>query len=55
MPKFNQRLLDRAGLTPEEKQVWFSLLVSLQRNLRFFPDGYAPGTSVAEAFEDDAA
>ncbi|MGV3619446.1 MAG: hypothetical protein ACO1OB_01440 [Archangium sp.] len=53
MPKFNQRLLDRAGLTLEEKQYWFQLLTSLQRNLRFFPDGYAPGTSVAEAFEDD--
>ncbi len=53
MPKFNQRLLDRAGLAPEEKQAWFALLVSLQRNLRFFPEGYAPGTSVAEAFEDE--
>jgi hypothetical protein len=52
MPKFNQRLLDRAGLTPQEKQVWFELLVSLQRNLKFFPEGYAPGTSVSEAFDD---
>lgn len=55
MPKFNQRLLERAGLTHEEKQYWFELLVSLQRNLRFFPDGYVPGTSVAEAFDDEAA
>jgi len=52
MPKFNQRLLDRADLSLEEKHVWFELLRSLQRNLRFFPDGYAPGTSVAEAFDD---
>lgn len=54
MPKFNQRLLDRACLSMEEKTYWFELLTSLQRNLRFFPDGYAPGTSVAEAFEDEA-
>ncbi len=53
MPKFNQRLLDRAGLSAEDKQVWFELLVSLQRNLRFFPEGYAPGTAVSEAFEED--
>jgi hypothetical protein len=52
MPKFNQRLLDRAGLTPEDKQTWFELLTSLQRNLRFFPEGYQPGTSVVEAFEE---
>ena len=52
MPKFNQRLLDRAGLSLEEKRTWFSLLVSMQRNLRFFPEGYQPGTSVVEAFEE---
>lgn len=52
MPKFNQRLLDRAGLSLEEKRAWFSLLVSMQRNLRFFPEGYQPGTSVVEAFEE---
>ncbi len=43
MPRFNQRLLERAALTPAERQLWFSLLVSLQRNLQFFPAGYAPG------------
>lgn len=52
MPKFNQRLLDRAGLSLEEKQVWFELLRSLQRNLRFFPEGYRPGTAVADSFDD---
>lgn len=52
MPKFNQRLLDRAGLTLEEKRAWFQLLVSMQRNLRFFPEGYQPGTGVDEAFEE---
>lgn len=52
MPRFNQRLLDRAGLSPEDKRTWFELLVSLQRNLRFFPEGYQPGTSVVEAFEE---
>jgi hypothetical protein len=52
MPKFNQRLLDRAGLSAEEKRTWFELLVSMQRNLRFFPEGYQPGTSVADAFEE---
>ncbi|MFO0600992.1 MAG: hypothetical protein U0228_37130 [Myxococcaceae bacterium] len=43
MPKFNQRLLDRACLSATEKQVWFDLLTSLQRNLRFFPEGWTPG------------
>ena len=52
MPKFNQRLLDRAGLTLEEKRTWFELLISMQRNLRFFPDGYRPGTSVDQAFDE---
>ena len=52
MPKFNQRLLDRAGLSLEEKRTWFQLLTSLQRNLRFFPEGYQPGTSVEEAFDE---
>lgn len=56
MPKFNQRLLDRACLSAGEKRVWFDLLVSMQRNLRFFPEGYAPGAgSPAEAFDDEAA
>jgi hypothetical protein len=55
MPRFNQRLLDRAGLSPAEKQAWFSLLVSLQRNLRFFPPGYVPGaTDDTAAFDDEA-
>jgi len=54
MPRFNQRLLDRACLTPEDKQTWFSLLVSLQRNLRFFPEGYTPAAAEgAPAFEDE--
>jgi hypothetical protein len=52
MPKFNQRLLDRAALSLEEKRVWFELLGSLQRNLTFFPAGYQPGTGVDEAFEE---
>lgn len=52
MPKFNQRILERAGLSPEEKRTWFSLLVSMQRNLRFFPEGYQPGASVEAAFDD---
>ena len=52
MPKFNQRLLDRAGLSIEEKRTWFSLIRSLQRNLKFFPEGYAPGTGVVEAFDE---
>ncbi len=52
MPKFNQRLLERAALSLEEKFVWFELLKSLQRNLQYFPEGYAPGTGVAEAFEE---
>jgi hypothetical protein len=55
MPRFNQRLLDRAGLSPTEKQAWFSLLVSLQRNLRFFPPGYVPGAADATAAFDDEA
>lgn len=55
MPRFNQRLLDRAGLSPDEKRAWYELLVSLQRNLRFFPDGYTPGASHdAPAFDDEA-
>ena len=52
MPKFNQRLLDRAGLSIDEKRAWFSLLVSMQRNLRFFPEGYQPSVSVDGAFDD---
>ncbi|MEW5741650.1 MAG: hypothetical protein AB1938_22215 [Myxococcota bacterium] len=54
MPRFNQRLLDRAGLAPSEKQAWFRLLVSLQRNLRFFPDGYTPGRAEdTPGFDDE--
>lgn len=51
MPRFNQRLLDRAGLRPDEKRAWHRLLVSLQRNLRFFPEGYEPGGSAERASE----
>jgi hypothetical protein len=55
MPRFNQRLLDRACLSVDEKRVWFDLLVSMQRNLRFFPEGYAPTAGgLAEGFDDEA-
>lgn len=54
MPRFNQRLLDRAALSPAEKRTWFELLVSLQRNLQYFPAGYVPGQGPAEDFDDDA-
>lgn len=54
MPKFNQRLLDRACLSPDEKRAWFELLNSLQRNLQFFPQGYAPDAAItAAAFDDE--
>lgn len=43
MPRFNQRLLDRACLSLEEKRNLFELICSLQGNLRFFPEGYVPG------------
>jgi hypothetical protein len=43
MPRFNQRLFDRACLSLEEKRDLFELLCSLQGNLRFFPEGYVPG------------
>lgn len=55
MPKFNQRLLDRAALSADEKRVWFELLVSLQRNLVFFPEGYQPGSAQPPAGFDDEA
>ncbi|MBL8922014.1 MAG: hypothetical protein JNJ54_24405 [Myxococcaceae bacterium] len=54
MPKFNQRLFERACLTGDEKRMWFELLNSLQRNLRFFPDGWRPGDGVvATPFDDE--
>jgi len=54
MPKFNQRLLERACLTGDEKRMWFDLLNDLQRNLRFFPEGWRPGDAIGtEAFEDE--
>lgn len=46
MPRFNQRLLDRACLSPEEKRDLFELIRSLQGNLRFFPEGYVPGAQI---------
>jgi hypothetical protein len=48
MPRFNQRLLERACLSPEEKRDWFELITALQGNLRFFPEGYVPGLTPAE-------
>lgn len=53
MPRFNQRLLERAALTPAEKRTWFELLVGLQRNLQYFPKGYVPGEGAVEAFDDE--
>lgn len=53
MPKFNQRLLERAALSVDEKRAWFELLVSLQRNLQFFPEGYQPGSNAPPAGFDD--
>lgn len=54
MPRFNQRLLERAGLPAEHKRNWFDLLQTLQRNLRFFPDGWQPGDElVVEPFPDE--
>jgi len=54
MPKFNQRLLERAALPTDEKRAWFVLLVSLQRPLQFFPEGYQPGSNAPLAGFDDA-
>lgn len=55
MPKFNQRLMERACLSGDEKRMWFDLLNGLQRNLHFFPDGWRPGDGlVTEAFDDEA-
>lgn len=55
MPRFNQRLMERACLSGDEKRMWFDLLNSLQRNLRFFPPGWRPGDGlVTEAFDDEA-
>ncbi|MDP3235583.1 MAG: hypothetical protein Q8N26_22555 [Myxococcales bacterium] len=54
MPKFNQRLMERACLSGDEKRMWFDLLNSLQRNLQFFPAGWRPGDGlVTEAFDDE--
>jgi len=54
MPRFNQRLMERACLSGHEKRMWFDLLNSLQRNLQFFPEGWRPGDGlVTEAFDDE--
>lgn len=54
MPKFNQRLVERACLSGDEKRMWFDLLNGLQRNLAFFPPGWRPGDGVVtEAFDDE--
>lgn len=54
MPRFNQRLMERACLSGDDKRMWFDLLNSLQRNLRFFPEGWRPGDGVvAESFDDE--
>jgi hypothetical protein len=56
MPKFNQRLFERACLSVDEKRMWFQLLNDLQRNLRFFPEGWRPGDGlVTEPFDDDVS
>jgi hypothetical protein len=56
MPKFNQRLFERACLSAAEKRMWFELLNDLQRNLRFFPEGWRPGDGVVTApFDDDVS
>lgn len=43
VPRFNQRLLERACLSLEDKRDWYELITSLQGNLRYFPEGYVPG------------
>jgi hypothetical protein len=43
VPRLNQRLLERTGVPPATRQMWFDLLVSLQRNLQLFPAGWSPG------------
>ena len=48
MPRFNQRLLERACLTFDEKRDWFELITSLQGNLRYFPHHYVPGIGTVE-------
>jgi hypothetical protein len=48
MPRFNQRLVERACLSLEEKQALVALIRSLQGNLRFFPEGYVPGREPSE-------
>ncbi|MBM4777244.1 MAG: hypothetical protein GQE15_06010 [Archangiaceae bacterium] len=54
MPKFNQRLMERACLSGDEKRMWFDVLNGLQRNLEFFPKGWRPGDGlVTEAFDDE--
>lgn len=45
IPRFNQRLIERACLSPEDKRDWYELITSLQGNLRYFPAGYVPGLS----------
>jgi hypothetical protein len=54
MPRFNQRLMERACLSADEKRRWFDLLNSSQRNRQFFPAGWKPGDGlVTEAFDDE--
>ncbi len=48
MPRFNQRLMDRACLSADEKRRWFDLLNSSQRNRQFFPAGWKPGDGLAD-------
>ena len=45
IPRFNQRLIERACLSLEDKRNWYELITSLQGNLRYFPAGYVPGMS----------
>ncbi|WP_434391021.1 hypothetical protein [Melittangium boletus] len=53
MPRFNQRILERACLAPEDKRDWFELITSLQGNLRYFPAHYVPGLGPAERLLPD--
>jgi hypothetical protein len=46
MPRFNQRLMERACLDPGDKRDWFELITSMQGNLRYFPGDYVPGMGV---------
>jgi hypothetical protein len=45
MPRLNQRLLERACITLEEKRALVELIRSLQGNLCFFPQDYEPGSA----------